>query len=268
MKFTTQLGGRVLARFWNSFGFLRVVPVVAGPGIAAAAIFWVHGSNLASHWQNYAEAPPTISRALLDPGIARPFAYAMVASAIFLAMAVFQVASALGQCIKMTGQGTAQLFAMLFAGIACEVIAIAGMVVSSQFTGNESPHLHDVGSYMLFFGHATGISVVGLMIRRLISVLESHGVPANAGLDEFATLRKHPRRAGGVAVLSMLYGVVYFGGKQLPDIYFFWQRTVMSVLEVVVILSFLGFLAGFGPLLGIRALGGSRPALEVSSGDD
>jgi hypothetical protein len=262
-----QLEARALARFWTSYGFLRAVPLIAGPGIAAAAIFWVHGSNLANHGQNYAQAPPTISRALLDPNIARPFAFAMAASAIFLVVAVFQVASALGRRIKRTGQGTASLYTLLLAGVVCEMIAIAGMVVLSQFTGQVNPRLHDIGSYMLFFGHAIGISLVGLLIRRLISVADRHGAPSDASPDKSATLRKHPRRAGGVAVLSVLYGVVYFGGKQLPDMYFFWQRTIMSVLEVFVILSFLGFLAGFGPLLGIRALGGARPAPEVSSDD-
>ena len=258
LKFNTQLGGRALARFWTSYGFLRAVPLIAGPGIAAAAIFWVHGSNLAIHGQDYAEAPPTVSRALLDPGIAGPFAFAMAASAIFLAVAVFQVASALGRCIKITGKRTALLSTVLLAVVVCEAIAIAGMVVLSQFTGKANPHLHDIGSYMLFFGHAIGISLAGLLIRRLLSVADRLGALSGASLNAFATLRKHPRRAGGVAVLSVLYGVVYFGGKQLPDEFFFWQRTAMSVLEVLVILSFLGFLVAFLPFLRVCALGASE----------
>ena len=151
--------------------------------------------------------------------------------------------------IKLIGQDTGRHAALLFVVVMCEMVAIAGMVVLSQFTGSLNSRLHDIGSYMLFFGHAIGISLVGYMIRGVIIRLNGPEQPPGAAASNWLALRRFPRRAGWVAILSVLYGVVYFGGKFLPDAFFFWQRTVLSVLEVVVILSFLGFLVSFLPLL-------------------
>ena len=197
--------------------------------------------------EDYATAPPTISRALLDPGIAGPFAIAMIASAFFLAIAIFQVALLLYRNLKLIGQDTAWHAALLLAVVTCEMVAIAGMVVLSQFTGNVNSTLHNIGSYMLFFGHALGISLAGLHDTRCSHQVSRAGSIAALPSTWF-TLHRFPRRSGWVAILSVLYGVVYFGGKFLPDEFFFWQRTVMSVLEVIVILSFLGFLVSFAAI--------------------
>ena len=238
-----MIGKLALARLWQG------VPVILGPGIAAVAILWVHGVGLAYNLEDYAAAPPTISRALVDPGIAGPFAIVMIASAFFLAIAIFQVALFLYRNLKLIGQDAGSHAALLLAAVTCEMVAIAGMVVLSQFTGSLNSKLHDIGSYMLFFGHAIGISLVGLMIRGVLIRLAGQAQSPSAAINHWLTLRRFPRRAGWVAILSVLFGVVYFGGKFLPDAFFFWQRLVMSVLEVFVILSFLGFLVSFLPLL-------------------
>ena len=253
-----QLKGGTLAKFWTSFGFRRALPLIAGPAIAASAILWVHGVGLAYNLEDYATAPPTVSRALLHPSIAGPFAIAMIASAIFLATAVFQVVLLLYRNIKLIGQDTARHAALLLAVVMCEMAAIAGMVVLSQFPGNLNSKLHDIGSYMLFFGHAMGISLAGLMIRGVLIRLSGQDQSPGTAVSNWLTLRRFPRRSGWVAILSVLYGVVYFGGKFLPDAFFFWQRTVMSVLEVLVILSFLGFLVAFLPFLRVCALGAAK----------
>ena len=245
-------GNSALIRLWQG------VPVILGPGIAAGAILWVHGVGLAYKMEDYATAPPTISRALLDPGIAGPFAIAMIASAILLAIAIFQVAWFLYRNLKLIGQDTAWHAALLLAAVTCEMVAIAGMVVMSQFTGNLNSKLHDIGSYMLFFGHAIGISLAGLMIRGVLIKLAGQGQSPGTAVNNWLTLRRFPCRSGWIAILSVLYGVVYFGGKFLPDAFFFWQRTIMSVLEVIVILSFLGFLVAFLPFLRVCALGTSK----------
>jgi hypothetical protein len=246
------IGNSALTRLWQG------VPVILGPGIAAGAILWVHGVGLTYKTEDYATAPPTISRALLDPGIAGPFAIAMIASAFFLAIAIFQVALLLYRNLKLIGQDTACFAALLPAAVTCEIVAIAGMVVMSQFTGNVNSTLHNIGSYMLFFGHAIGISLAGFMIRGVLIRLTGQDQPPGTAASTWLTLHRFPRRSGWVAILSFLYGVVYFGGKFLPDAFFFWQRTVMSVLEVVVILSFLGFLVAFLPFLRVCALGAAK----------
>jgi hypothetical protein len=241
-----------LTRLWH------VVPIVSGPGIAAGAILLVHGVGLTYKSEDYAAAPPTISRALLDPNIAGPFAIAMIVSAFFLAIAVFQVASLLYRNIKLIGQDTTRHIALLFAVVTSEAVAIAGMVVLSQFTGSLNSKLHDIGSYMLFFGHAIGISLAGLMIRGVLIRLAGQHHPPGTAASTWLALHRFPRRSSWVAFLSVLYGMVYFGGKFLPDAFFFWQRTVMSVLEVLVILSFLGFLVSFLPFLRVGPVGAAK----------
>ena len=171
--------------------------------------------------------------------------------------------------MKLIGQDTTWHAALLLAVVTFEMAAIAGMVVLSQFPGNLNSKLHDVGSYMLFFGHALGISLAGLLIRGVLIKLAGQAQSPSAAMDLWLTLHRFPRRSGWVAILSVLYGVVYFGGKFLPDAFFFWQRTIMSVLEVIVILSFLGFLVAFLPFLRVRPVGYSKgdvfePALRVT----
>ena len=218
---------------------VRLLPIVLGPLIAAAAILGAQAYGLSHYFADYAEAPPTVSRLLLYPEVEVPFGQAMMASALFLCVAVFQALMVIAQYIRLTGRQAGRLRRLLVAVVLLEFIAIAGMVVLSQFTGRYHASLHDIGSYMLFFGHAFGISVAGLVIRSIVLELN----------ERASALAAFPRRALWVAGLSVLYGVVYFGGKFLPDSYFFWQRLTVSLLEIVVILSFLSFLFWFRPLL-------------------
>jgi hypothetical protein len=206
----------------------------------------VHIAALVTTPEKYLEAPPTVSRLLADPSFAEPFALAMIASAVFLAVAIIQVGLFLYRQIRLAGKNTASNLSLLLVAMASETVAVAGMIVLSQFTGSVNTKLHDVGSYMLFIGHAVGISLIGLLIRGLLAG-RSREMAAS-----LTVLRRFPVRAGRIAILSILYGVVYFGGKVLPDEVFFWQRAVMSVLEIVLILSFLGFLMSFMSLIGAR----------------
>ena len=97
-------------------------------------------------------------------------------------------------------------------------------------------------------------------------VYEANGDSARArlasapGSDALMQLRRNPRNALAIALLSALYGVIYFGGKLLPDEYFFWQRALLSGTEVVVILSFLAYLSSFWPMVRMsrQAAGAAR----------
>lgn len=219
----------------------------AGPLTAGTAIIWVHADNVVRHPESYAEAPPTISRALWDPAIADPFALLMVLSALFLTIAIAQVTLTLGRLAwRLPGRGANTVLLLLFGG--CEAIAVAGMIVLSQYTGQFHSQLHDLGSYMLFFGHAIGISLSGWLIVRLRRAAAGDPRAATA-VRVLCQAEKCPRRALRIAVLSAAYGAVYFGGKHLPDAYFFWQRLVLSVTEVVLILCFLGYLLSLWPLV-------------------
>lgn len=220
-----------------------------GPLMPAVAILWVHADNMARHPASYVEAPPTISRALWDPAIADPFAWVMIASAVFLTLAIGQVVLALWRLVALT-PGRAFNGLLLSVFTVCEAVAVAGMIVLSQYTGRTASHLHDTGSFMLFFGHAIGISLSGWLIRRMRAA-----GPDDAAAAVLDTVRRAPRHALLLALLSAAFGIVYFGGKALPEAYFFWQRLVLSVIEVIVILGFLAYLQSLLPMVrGCRGL--------------
>jgi hypothetical protein len=233
-----------MSKFSDQARSLQLAPIAMGPFIAANSIICIHIAGFILKPEKYLEAPPTVSRLLVDSFLAKPFALAMIASAAFLAIAITQVGIFLHKSIRMAGQSTTQNLSLLYAAMTSEMIAVAGMIVLSQFTGSIDSKLHDFGSYMLFLGHAIGISLIGLLIRNLLAGgSHENGTPLPA-------LRKFPTRASRVAALSVLYGAVYFGGKILPDEVFFWQRAVLSVFEIILILSFLGFLLSFMPFIG------------------
>jgi hypothetical protein len=252
----------VLSKFSDLTRLRHVFAIVFGPFIAANSIICAHIVALVLTPEKYAKAPPTVSRLLADPSFAEPFALAMIISAVLLAVAIAQVGFFLNNCIKIAGQDIARRKALLHAAMASEMIAVVGMIVLSQFTGSTNSRLHDVGSYMLFFGHAIGISLIGLLIRNLLAAC-SHEVTA-----QLIALRKFPVRAGRIAALSVVYGAVYFGGKALPEEVFFWQRAIMSILEIVLILSFLGFLISFTPFIGGYRLNANVSACSDSPATD
>ncbi len=243
-----------MSKFSDKARSLQLAPIVLGPFIAANSIICIHIAGFVLTPEKYVEAPPTVSRLLVDSAFAEPFALAMIASAAFLAIAITQVGVFLHKSIKIAGRHTTRNVSLLLAAMASELIAVAGMIVLSQFTGSTNTKLHDLGSYMLFFGHAIGISLIGLLIRNLLAG-QSPGTGA-----PLTALHKFPVRAGRIAALSVLYGAVYFGGKVLPDEVFFWQRAVLSAFEIILILSFLGFLMSFMPFIG-----GSRPNATASA---
>jgi len=233
-----------MSKFSDQARSLQLAPIAMGPLIAANSIICIHIAGIILNPEKYLEAPPTVSRLLVDSVFSEPFALAMIASAAFLAIAITQVGFFLLKSVRMAGQETAQNLSLLYAAMTSEMIAVAGMIVLSQFTGSIDSKLHDLGSYMLFLGHAIGISLIGLLIRNLLAGRSRENDAP------FSELRKFPIHAGRIAAFSILYGAVYFGGKVLPDEVFFWQRAVLSVFEIVLILSFLGFLLSFRPFIG------------------
>jgi hypothetical protein len=222
----------------------RTLPALAGASIPSGSIIWIHVENYASHAETYSVQPPTVSRALTDPLLASPFAILMIIGAIFLAVAVTQIIRALARCMRASASTPTSSWPLLYAAALCEALAIAGMVVLSQFAGNAHTGLHDLGSYMLFFGHAIAITFIGIIIRRLIAAPEAAHQP---GLN---ALRGHPPHATWVTWLSFAFGFIYFFGKVLPDTQPFAQHLVFSILEMVVLLAFLSFLGRFHGFLG------------------
>jgi hypothetical protein len=215
----------------------RTAPVLIGATIPSASILWVHAENYSRHAYIYSVQPPSVSRSLIDPAIAQPFEWMMILGAAFLAIAVTQVARGMAFIMHQANETRRSSWQLLRAWIYCEAMAIAGMIVLSQFTGDAHAQIHDAGSYMLFFGHAFAITGLGMLIRRL---LRSPNAPSSVAL-----LSGQPAHALVVAWLSAAFGTAYFWGKLWPDDSVFTQHLAFSLLEMLALLAFLSFLARF-----------------------
>lgn len=219
---------------------LRHVPTIAGAALPSAAILWAHAENYLDNAAVYAVQPPTVSRALTNPDVAGPFAIAMILGAVLLSIAVCQIAAAMWRLLRdLRADGLSWL--LLAIAAISEIPAIAGMVVLSQFTGDAFALQHNIGSYMLFFGHAIAIGVSGILLKRLAA-----GAPANPRL---APLHGLPRHAAWCTLFSLLFGINYFGMRAMPDFQPFWSHLALAAVEMVVLISFLAFLGRFWRLI-------------------
>jgi hypothetical protein len=215
----------------------HTAPALIGATIPSASIFWAHAENYSRHADIYAMQPPTVSRALIEPAIAAPFAWFMIIGAAFLAVAVTQIARALADALHHAEDLPRSSWMLLRLMVACEAVAIAGMIVLSQFVGEGHALIHDAGSYMLFFGHAIAITGLGVLIRRLLA--SKRAIPA------VRLLSGHPIHARVVTWLSAAFGATYAWGKLWPDHSMFTQHLLFSILEMLALLAFLSFLARF-----------------------
>jgi hypothetical protein len=219
--------------------------ITGGPAMTVAAIFWAHVENIFKRPGAYAEAPPTISRTLIDPAIADPFAVMMFIAAGFLAAGIFLIAARLARLLRRNQDLPPVLWLLFAIAIAFEAMGVIGMIVLSQYTGDISADIHELGSYMLFAGHAVGIALLGFVIAGLLKRGETS--PSGDRRD-LALLEGHPAHAIWVAVLSIVFLVIYQTRPLVPHDYFFVQRTLMSSTEMVILIMFVAFLQRFAPL--------------------
>lgn len=223
---------------WPVWARPRLLPTLAGAALPSAAIIWAHGENYAGNADVYLTQPPTVSRALANPAITTPFAMVMIISAALLLYATWQIVRGMTGLLRERKADRLSWLLLVFAAI-CEVPAILGMVVLSQFTGEAAALQHDIGSYMLFFGHSFAISASGWLIYRLLK-------QPNAAVDgKLAALSKLPRHAAWTALFSAMFGAAYFSNKHWPDVSPFWQHFALSLVEIVVLIAFLSYLGRF-----------------------
>gem|GEM_PF-1293738 len=203
----------------------------AGPVATVASIVLVHAANMSLRPEAYREAPPSISRAIVNADIGIPFAVAMFPTAALILIAVVQIALAYRRALPR-GPAVSTLL-LLFC--LSEVTAVIGQIVLAIFRTEAWQFQHNLGSYMLFFGHLAGISICGLMARA-----EGSG----AGTGALALLRWVPRSAGVIGLLSLVYGILYFGGSFIEEseTFFFWRRLALAIWEVALLTAFVWFL--------------------------
>ncbi len=208
---------------------VAVVALWAGPLATVTCVLGAHLANAILRPEAYWEAPPSISRTIVHDEIGVPFGIAMLPTAILILVGMLTVISAYWTLLAHRRRFAILLSAVTF----CEVLAVFGMIMLSQYRTEEWQLQHDIGSYILFFGHAVGITLIGIMVS-LPGVVDQ---PATSG-----SIRWVPRAAGVVFVISVIYGILYFGSKFMSGETFFWQRLFLAVWEVILLTSFVWFL--------------------------
>jgi hypothetical protein len=222
----------------------------AGPAMTMMSVLGVHAANAVMRPAAYVEAPPSISRAIVDPAIGEPFAAAMVFTAAAILAGVVVVFLIHARCWRSSGQNAP---IRLHVFLVAELVAVAGILILSQYRTPEWQLWHNAGSYMLFFGHAIGVLIAGHLARdfaqkpgQVTPAAGTHNEVPAALPPGFGNL---PHYANTIFASALLFGLLYFGGRFAPDSWFFWQRLALAVWEIVVLGMFVGFLAFHSSLL-------------------
>lgn len=221
-----------------------VAAVIAGPIVTLGAVVWCQVTNIILRPEAYVEAPPTISRAIVDPAIGEPFAVMMIVAAVFLSIGIALVYRKLFDVVLQQPKPRTEVLTLWGLAVMCEYVAVVGMIIISQYRGEEWSQIHNFGSYLLFSGHGLGIALSGYLVKRIIKEQTKHG-----DLHVCALLKPLPRAAFWVGGFSIIYAAIYFTGKHLSDDYFFWQRLLQCLCEIFLLATFLRFLTRFLPFL-------------------
>jgi hypothetical protein len=214
-----------------------------GPAATVLAILGVHVANAALRPETYVDAPPSISRAIVHADVGEPFAIVMWVTAAVILVAILTV---IGAYRRLCGDDR-RVKALLAVILCSELLAVVGMVTLATFRTEDWQAWHDAGSYLLFFGHTTGIALAGL----LCGAFGLRQRPQAQGTLDWA-----PRGASIVLVMGVVYGVLYFGASGLTGQAFFLQRLALAIWEVLLISAFVGFLwrhAAFVRVMGTHA---------------
>ncbi|MBG1230782.1 hypothetical protein [Aestuariivirga litoralis] len=213
--------------------------LVSGPVATVLSILAAHAANTIIHFDAYRNGPPSISRAIVDPVIGVPFAYAMIVDALLIgggaAMAIASYAWLVSRLLMP------RRWHFVVGAIAlAEAFAVAGMVVLSQFRTSPWQEWHDVGSYMLFFGHCVGIGLSGILARRVVVQMAGASQPEDREL--VASVKWAPPHSWWVVIVGIVFGALYFGGHMLGDTLLFWRRLLTASIEVLLISYFVWYL--------------------------
>ena len=237
---------------------LLVAPLLLQPALVIASVLWARYESVVRHPDLAAANPPTISRAIVDPAIGDPFAILMLVCFVMLLYSLWRIGGAL---YRPTQPPRVKALLMVF--ISCETVAAAGMVVLSQYTGAVSDSLHQLGSYMLFFGHGIGIPLSGIFVAIDRTSIDASlaGTAGRPPLPYYSRL--HPRLALGVGLCALAFCGLYFGWEQVKRIDNYSARVVFSMVELVLLIVFEGYAASFAPPMfryeSYRLCGSGRP---------
>jgi hypothetical protein len=224
-----------------------VSPLLLAPAIAILAMFWARAESIRLHPDQAAWNPPTVSRAIADPAIGDPFALWMILVATLQAFAILRIAQAAYRTTlsPFPARYGLSMFAMFAAVLVAEGVAVAGVIVLSQYTGSVSDYWHQAGSYMMFIGNGSAIFLCGLF-----AALDQAERASSPPREIAVPLPYHPyihtRFAWVISVVGVLFGYLYFHGFDYWTQYYDYAfRIVFVVCELVLLIASLIYLSSF-----------------------
>ena len=232
-------------------GTLAAAPAAAVPAVQIPLILWTRRAYEALH--PLGDHPDTVSRAISDaPAVGDVFANGVILVGALITLALWRIISAYRVTIDLRLARASRAHARSSVGVTIagvsQCIAIAGMILASQFTLADNHDLHMLGSYVFFAGQVLTISISGLIcavLARSPQRIDPARAPAPLLLPGMSSFRAWFALA--IFVQAILYLALFF----LKNMPFGATAELIRVcyvyLEVVVLSSFVLYLGSFAP---------------------
>ncbi|WP_421693114.1 hypothetical protein [Aestuariivirga sp.] len=231
----------------RSLAVLLALPAALVPIIEVPLVVWARHSFLFRH-PDYADDPPTISRAISDPSIGAPFATVILVITGLIALALPVIFWAYLVSISRMPAGRSfktALYGLAFLTLACQIAASFGMVLTSQYTFSIDRDLHMLGSYIFFAAQAVTILLAATLCRVLLHLQQKYQLPEESYLFRPGMHRFRFRFALVIVALAVLYGVLFFVKDHTLPISAYVVQIAYTQCEVLVISAFVLFLGSY-----------------------
>jgi hypothetical protein len=229
---------------------LIAAPALLVPIIVVIDMFWARHAFYEGNAKAFATGSPTISRAISEPAIAQKFAVTISVAAVMLALVCWRIIVLYDSTIAATFRHDLHrrviARSLLVLVAIMEACSIIGMVSLSWLTERS---LHIGSSYLFFFGQALAILCSGLiclMLRFARELDDANGSLENRLSPNLSKWRS--RAAPAIAAAALVFWCLFLIRDTYAQVPYWLDRTFSS-LELVLIVSFLFYLATFSPEL-------------------
>jgi hypothetical protein len=229
------------------FAFIAVlVPVVVALGI-----IWARHEYYRQSPAIFDANAPTISRAISEPGVAETFALVMTLAAGLLALVVWRIVELYRLSISIVFRGDPRgerlASGIITLAAISQACSVAGILLLSWFSDRT---LHIGGSYLFFFGQTFAILFSGLTCLMLLQTPTYNNAADRTTVALSPRISKWRWRAASlITIASLVFWVLYIvreNSEPAPH----WVHQAFSILEMILIASFLLYLATFSSELG------------------
>lgn len=158
------------------------LPAFLVPAIEIPLVLWARHAFLSANGETL-EDPATISLAISDPAIGGIFAniILVIAALVLTAMPVI-VWAYLAAIARLPASAGRRHVMWALLGFFCigQIVATAGLVLTTQYTFSNGHDLHMLGSYIFFPAQALALLAAAVLCRMLLGRQQAFGIGAEA----------------------------------------------------------------------------------------